>query len=540
MDKSTPENQPITEDQIAAAEHLAAVEFTTAERKQMTGGIEELVEGYRKLRSVELPNGLPPAVLFRPTLSRGLEAQAGISSKASATNTLPARDLPLPEKDEDIAFASLSNLSAWIRSGSLSSERLTGIYLDRLERFGPMLNCTVTLTKERAIEAARRADRELREGRSRGPLHGIPWGAKDLFDTAGIPTEWGAEPFRGRVPKKDAAVVRSLDEAGAVLVAKLSLGALAYGDIWNGGLTRNPWDLEEGSSGSSAGSAAATAAGLVGFSLGTETMGSIVSPSLRCGTTGLRPTFGRVPRTGAMALCWSFDKIGPICRTVRDTWLVLSAIAGSEPGDLDSVDLPLTLPSSFTPQGLRVGYRPEWFQSDQATDSDRRVLGFLREAGVELVKIDLPDLPYEQIMLLVYTEAAAAFEELTLTDSDDTLAWQDAEAWPNTFRMSRFIPAIEYVQAQRFRRKVMEIMDRLFGEVDAVVGPAHVESLLYITNGTGHPSLTIRAGFDDAGKPQGINLYGRLYEEGTLAALGSLLEERLGVWDRRPSLSTEA
>lgn len=512
---------------IEHAETLAGVSFTPKEREQMLRTIGELIEGYRKRRSVGLPNELPPAVLFRPLQPAPRRRRA---------DDAPAIRYPLafPESDEDIAFAPVSNLSDWIRSGRLSSERLTEIYLERLERLGPSLNCTVTLTKERARDAARRADRELRTGTYRGPLHGVPWGAKDLFDTAGIRTTWGAEPYRERIPDTDAAVVRALDAAGAVLVAKLSLGALAYGDIWYGGQTKSPWDLRDGSSGSSAGSAAATAAGLVAFSLGTETMGSIVSPSLRCGTAGLRPTFGRVPRTGAMALCWSFDKIGPICRTVDDTILVLRAIAGHDEGDLDSVDLPLQRAANLSPEGLRVGYRREWFEGGEATRIDRAVLEAVKELGATLVEIDLPDLPYEQVMVLIYTEAAAAFEEITLSDADDTLAWQDDEAWPNTFRMARFIPAVEYVQAQRFRRLLMQLMDDVFGSVDLILGPPHVEDLVYITNATGHPSLTIRSGIDDSGKPHGINIMGRLYEEGELAAFGALVEQRLGVWSKRP------
>ena len=524
------------------AEKLAAVSYTQAERDQIVRTIGELIDGYVKLRSVPIPNELPPAVLFRPIAPAVHAANtpaAGHGSSGTAMGRAlptPRYRLPLPGSDEDIAFAPVANLAEWIRSGALSSLRLTEIYLDRLERFSPTLNCTITLTRERALKAAKRADEELHSGIDRGPLHGIPWGAKDLFDTAGIATTYGAEPYRDRVPTADAAVVRSLDAAGAVLVAKLSLGALAYNDIWFGGQTKNPWDVAEGSSGSSAGSAAATAAGLVGFSLGTETMGSIVSPSLRCGTAGLRPSFGRVPRTGAMALCWSFDKIGPICRTVDDTMLVLEAIAGHDEGDLDSIDLPVDRAAGFSAEGLRVGYRGSWFEAKEATEADRTALAALRDLGAELVELDLPDLPYEQIMLLVYAEAAAAFEELTLSDTDDTLSWQDDEAWPNTFRMSRFIPAIEYVQAQRFRRVLMQLMDGVFSEVAVIVSPQQVESLVYATNATGHPSLTLRAGFDESGKPHGINLWGRLYDEGTLTALGALLEERLGVWERRPEL----
>lgn len=537
---------------IEHAEKLAAVEFTPRERSQMIEGIGRLVEGYRARRSVTLANDLSPAVLFRPasgidaptegtpsTIERapGTPKGARPPQPTARRGTNPPRyPAALPESDEDIAYAPVANLSEWIRTRRLSSTHLTEIYLERLERLGPPLECLVTLTPERALRAARRADEEIRTGRYRGPLHGIPWGAKDLFDTAGIPTTWGAEPFRNRVPELDAAVVRSLDAAGAVLIAKLSLGALAYGDIWFGGRTRNPWDPSQGSSGSSAGSAAATAAGLVAFSLGTETMGSIISPSLRCGVTGLRPTFGRVPRTGSMALCWSFDKIGPICRTVDDAFTVLSAIAGADAGDPDSVALPLVRPEPDAVRGLRVGYRPAWFEGEEANASDHALLSELRSLGARLVEIELPDLPYEQIMVLVYAEAAAAFEELTLDGSDDTLAWQEAEAWPNIFRTSRLIPAVEYIQMQRFRRLLMQLMSSLFGQVDLIVSPGQVEEMVLITNATGHPSLTLRSGFDEKGRPVGTNLFGRLYEEGTLAAFGAVLEERLALWQRRPGL----
>ncbi len=331
-------------------------------------------------------------------------------------------------------------------------------------------------------------------------------------------------------------MVRRLDEAGAVLVAKLTLGALAYGDIWFGGRTNNPWKLDQGSSGSSAGSAAATAAGLVGFSLGTETLGSIVTPCMRCGTTGLRPTFGRVPRTGAMALCWSLDKIGPICRSVEDCLLVLDAINGADPGDPASLDEPLAFSGSQPVHGVRVGYAPAWFEGERASDHDRVALEALRRSGVELVEVELPQWPYGTLLTILRVEATACHEDMTLKNRDDELVWQEPRAWPNTFRQTRFAPAVEYVQAQRFRRLVMEMMAERMQELDAVISPSFAGSLLLITNNTGHPSLTVRSGFRDDGTPTGITLWGHLFDEGTLGRLGLALERELGVWDRRPSL----
>jgi Asp-tRNA(Asn)/Glu-tRNA(Gln) amidotransferase A subunit family amidase len=330
--------------------------------------------------------------------------------------------------------------------------------------------------------------------------------------------------------------VQRLDEAGAVLVGKLTLGALAYGDIWFDGRTNNPWNLEQGSRGSSAGPAAAAAAGLVGFALGTETYGSIVSPCMRCGTTGLRPTFGRVARTGAMTLCWSLDKIGAICRTVEDCALVLSAINGADPGDPSSLEVPFEFDAGRPAKGLRVGYHAKWFAGEKVSDAERRVPDAATRAGLELVEIDLPDWPYDALLTALRVEAAAAFEELTLGNRDDELKWQEPEAWPNTFRQTRFAPAIEYVQAQRFRRQVMQMMARKRRGVSAILSPSYAGSLLLITNNTGHPSLTLRCGFRDDRTPRGITLWGRLFDEGTLCRIGMALEKELNVWDQRPPM----
>lgn len=524
----SPQIPEITVDTLAESQKLTAVELTESERAQIVETINDDLERYRARRAVTLANDVAPATIFDPRLPGERFTQRALLVPSDAD---PG---PVPGDDRDIAYAPVSALSRWIEQRRLSSERLTRIYLDRLDRIGPALECVVTLTPQRALPQARRADAEIAAGRYRGPLHGIPWGAKDLFDTDGIRTSWGATPYKDRVPDRDAAVVRRLDEAGAVLVAKLTLGAIAYGDIWFGGRTNNPWKLDQGSSGSSAGSAAATAAGLVGFALGTETLGSIVSPCMRCGTTGLRPTFGRVSRAGAMALCWSLDKVGPIARRAEDCALVLSVINGHDDADPASIDIPFSFDATRPVRGLRVGYDPAWFEGEGANDLDRAGLDAARRAGLDLVEVGLPDLPYGTLMTILIVEAAAAFEELTLTDRDDHLVWQEPEAWPNTFRRARFAPAIEYVQAQRFRRQVMEMMAQRLQRLDALISPSYAGSLLLITNNTGHPSLTLRCGFKEDGTPHGITLWGRRFDEGTLCRIGMALEEELGVWDRRP------
>lgn len=530
MQETEPEiASDITLQTIAEAEKLAGVTFTRGERKLILQGMAEEVQRLLARRSLDLPNGLAPAPLFDPRLPDMVfdEPQRPLVRSNDVVDTLPQRE-------EDIAFAPVTKLSRWIERRELSSVDLTRLYLERLKRIGPELECIITLTEDLALSQAQRADEELAAGISRGPLHGIPWGAKDLFDTAGIGTSWGAAPHRHRVPETDATVVERLDRAGAVMVAKLTLGALAYGDIWFGGKTRNPWNIEQGSSGSSAGPAAATAAGLVGFGLGTETLGSIVSPCMRCGTTGLRPTFGRVARTGAMALCWSLDKIGPIARTVEDCLLVLDAINGADIGDPSSLDMPLNFDARRSVRGLRLGYDPAWFEEDGATALDHRALDAARQAGLRLVRIELPDWPYQTLMTILTVEAAAAFEELTLTNRDDELLWQEPEAWPNIFRQTRLTPAIEYVQAQRFRRMVMEMMADRFADVDAIISPSFAGALLLITNCTGHPSLTIRCGLTEGGRPHGITLIGPLFDEGTLCNIGMALEGELDVWHERP------
>ena len=543
-------DQPaITVETIAAAERLAGVDFSAAERTQMLARIDEQLDWLRARRRFAPDNGMGPATVFDPRLP-GMD----IPQQGGGFTPSDEPPPPLPEGDADIAFAPLTMLAGWLRQGAITSSRLTSIYLERLESIGARLECVVTMTRDLAIAQAREADREIAAGRYRGPLHGVPWGAKDLLDTAGIATTWGAAPYRDRVAVRDAAVVRRLRDAGAVLIAKTTLGALADGDIWFDGRTRNPWHWREGSSGSSAGSASATAAGLVGFAIGSETLGSIVGPCERCGVTGLRPTFGRVSRDGAMALSWSLDKIGPICRNVEDTALVLDTLNGYDAEDPGSIDMPFAFDAGRSVKGLRLGFSPAWFEGSQATDVDRGALRAAREVGLELVEITLPDLPYDSLMTILNVDCAAAFEDLTLSGRDDLLRRQDNGAWPNLFRAAHLIPAVAYVQAERLRRAVMTAMAGVFSGIDAMIGSTPEGSMLTITNFTGQPSLTLPAGFIErpllgdgalssdapptsAGvhrMPQGITLWGRLFDEGTLCAIGMALEAAFAMGDRRP------
>ena len=538
-----PEVSPAT---FAEAEKLVQLEMTAADRATAAGNwrmqMAPLLERRTGPRKIELEAALAPATLWNPALP------AFVKVRQSGNHFVRSNDpeVALPEGEEAIAFAPVWQLSRWIESRKLTSTRLTEIYLRRLERYNTQLHCVITLTREHALVLAGKADAEIAAGKYRGSLHGIPWGAKDLLDTAGIPTTYGAEPFRDRVPAMDATVTERLNAAGAVLVAKLSLGALALNDIWFGGQTMNPWLLEEGSSGSSAGPGAAVGAGLVGFAIGSETGGSIVSPSMRCGVTGLRPTFGRVPRTGAMTLCWSLDKLGPMARSVEDTIMVLNAISGPDGHDVASVPSELAFDATESVNGLRVGYFPKWMKEDPATDVDRAALQAVKKAGMVPVEVSIPDWPYDSLNLILFAEGAAAFEELTLSHKVDELKAQVPDAWPNCFRQARFLSAVDFVQADRFRRKV----------ADLLLVPSLRDEMLVITNNTGHPSLTLRAGFVEVAEarsdwapdpkhplpkfspkrrvPHGVTLIGRLFDEGTLAQAGMALEREFGVAGEHP------
>jgi len=546
----------ITIKDIEGAERLLGIAYTIREREQMAGNLAGQIESARQRRGVPLANTVPMATRFDPRLPSfrmpAVEGPLRFSSPSGAS---------VPDDEEDIAFAPVTALSDWIASGALTSRRLTEIYLARIAAIGPKLECFAMVTPELALAEADAADALTRGGVNLGPLHGIPYGLKDLFDTKGIVTGWGAEPFQERLPDADATIVKKLRAAGAVLLGKTTLGALAYNDIWYGGQTRNPWNLNEGSSGSSAGSASATAAGLCAFAIGTETLGSITSPSQRCGTTGLRPTFGRVSRAGGMALCWSLDKVGAICRSVEDTAMVVAAINGGDAADRSSIDAPFHFDAEAGIAGMRLGYLLEAF-GEGANEVDQAALAAARRLGIKIVEVSLPELPYGALMNIVYAEAAAAFEDLTLTNLDDTLTWQEDGAWPNTFRKARFLSAVDHVQLDRLRYQVMLALDGLFSKVDALIGPFMTGPMLIASNFTGHPCLHLRSGFLDVGSrseaslgagklttgeadtsgktyavPQGISLWGRLFEEGPILNLGMALERELDVATRRPSLA---
>jgi Asp-tRNA(Asn)/Glu-tRNA(Gln) amidotransferase A subunit family amidase len=546
---------PVTSATFAEAEKLAQVAFTPAQRDQAAASWRQSMAPYLERRTGPRKFAFaptdPPALVWNPMLPGVVPAVSRDRFVRS-----PADMAPLPASDDDIAFAPVSQLSRWIESRQLTSARLTRIYLDRIARLGGKVNAIITLTADHARERAAQADREIGTGKYRGPLHGIPYGVKDLLDTAGIATTWGAEPFRNRIPAADSVVVKRLDAAGAVLIAKLSLGAFALNDIWFGGQTMNPWLLEEGASGSSAGPGAATAAGLVAFAIGSETDGSIVSPSMRCGVTGLRPTFGRVARTGAMTLCWSLDKLGPMARSVEDTLLILRAIAGPDAGDPSSVSSHLDYDATGPVTGLKIGYLPQWMKEAPATDVDRAAIDTIRSLGMIPTEVTLPDWPFASMMPILFAEGAAAFEELTLSNQMDALRMQAKDAWPNLFRQARFFSAVDTVQADRMRRRVALEMARIFTGVDLLLVPSLRDEQLTITNFTGHPSLTLRAGFVQVSEarsdwapdpahplpkfspprrvPHGVTLVGRLFDEGTLGRAGVALERAFAVAGQRP------
>src|SRR6266508_2519935 len=547
---------PVSAATFAEAEKLVQVTMRPADRElaasSWSRSLAPLLERRTGPRKVALEPDVAPAAVWTPSLidTRGAPTRdAFVRSRASAT--------PLPTGDDEIAFAPVTQLSRWIEQKQITSDRLTRIYLQRIDALDSKLRSVITKTADHALAQAKQADAEIAAGRYRGPLHGIPYGIKDLLDTAGIATTYGAEPFRTRVPAADSVVVRRLTEAGAVLVAKLSLGALALNDIWFGGQTMNPWLHEEGASGSSAGPGAATAAALVGFSIGSETGGSIIAPSMRCGVTGLRPTFGRVARTGAMTLCWSLDKLGAMTRSVEDAMLVLQAISGPDAGDPSSVSSRLDFDAAAPVRGLKVGYIKKWMNESPATDVDRAAMETIKKLKMEMREVTLPDWPYSSLMPILFAEGAAAFEELALNNELGSLKAQVKDAWPNLFRQARFLSAVDFVQADRLRRKVALEMARVFRDVDVLMVPSLRDEQLTITNFTGHPSLTLRAGFVQVSEarsdwapdpanplpkfnpprrvPHGITIIGRLFCDGLIGRVGMALEREFGVVGERPA-----
>jgi len=583
------ETGKVNKDMIEQAAAIADVAIAPEYRDAMLNALNQRVAGYEAIYKLHIDNSVAPALDFNPTLPSMKFSAAKLPMRMSAAPAVAARGVP--KNIEDVCFATVRELSELIHTRKVSSAALAEMYLGRLKRLDPKLLCVITLTEERAKNSAKQADADLVKGRDRGPLHGLPWGAKDLLAVKGYPTTWGAGGFEHQALDYDATVVQRLDKAGAVLIAKLTLGALAQGDRWFGGMTRNPWNLEQGSSGSSAGPSSATAAGCVAFSIGSETLGSISSPSTRCGCTGLRPTFGRVPRTGAMALSWSMDKLGPICRAAEDCALVLNAIYGPDGGDRTVRNAAFNWNAQLDWRKLRIGYlkddfegrppqppaaaapekpesemtdeekkrreearqRQEMFRARSEYDRrfDKAALEKFAAMGVKMTPMKLPELPWQAISPLLQAEAAAAFDELTRSGRDKLLTEQAPGDWPNTFRAARFIPAVEYIQANRARMLGIEAMAKIFDQFDVIVAPTN-SSQLVITNLTGHPSLILPNGFrgDDApafttqgggnyggpGTPVSLTFLGQLYGEAKLLAFARAYQEATGFHKKHPSL----
>lgn len=519
----------ITRENVQAAETLIGLDFSDAKIDMMLPGLKSQLADYHALRAFPLSNSVFPAMQFNP-LPSGFKFE---TERRKFRPGSPGK-VRLPANPDDLAFYSISELAALIKSRQLTSEKLTRFYLDRLKQYGPKLECVVTLIEDQALQQARSRDAELAAGHYRGPLHGIPYGAKDLLATKGVPTTWGAAPYTNQVFERDATVIERLDRAGAVLVAKTTLGELAMGEVWFGGKTRNPWNLKDGSSGSSAGSCAATAAGLLPFAIGTETLGSIVSPCDRCGDTGLRPSYGRVSRTGAMALSWSMDKIGPICRSADDCALVFNAIYGPDGIDPTLYDAPFNYDAKLNLKTLRIGYLKSDFEHEtgERKTNAAAALKQLSDSGINLIPVELPDYPVDNISFLLSTEGAAAFEDLTRTGCDEELKSQADWSWPNTFRKKRFVPAVEYIQAQRIRYLLIQETAKIFEKVDLVVAPPFAGKGLLISNLTGNPCVVVPDGFAKNGTPTSICFIGRLFGEGELLAVAKQYQDATD-WHRK-------
>jgi len=504
---------------VLSAEKLSGLHFTENERDSLLSGLNDLKGQYEELRKLNFPNHIAYPLYFRP--NAGNISNIRVKSQVTYSN----QNLKRPQNVEDMAFYTVAQLGYLLRTQQVTALELTEMYLKRLKKFGPQLECVVTLTEKRALDQAARADLEIAAGQYRGPLHGIPYGAKDLLSIAGYTTTWGAAPYKNQIINETAEIIKRLDQAGAVCLAKLTLGALAWGDVWYGGKTRNPWNLEQGSSGSSAGPASATAAGLVAFAIGSETWGSIVSPSTRCGVTGLRPSFGTVSRTGAMALSWSMDKLGPITRSVEDCAIVHNLIRGPDNFDLSVVDVPFSYNYEADFSKIKIGYIKSAFEDSSTSQNDKNVLEIMKSLGAELIPVDLPEFPTRALSFVLSAEAAAAFDELTRSDGDDMLVRQIKNAWPNEFRAARFIPAVEYIQANRARSILNQQMAELMNAVDIYICPSFWGDNLLRTNLSGHPCVVLPNGFNDQGSPTSISFIGKLYEDGLLLAVAKAYQD---------------
>jgi Asp-tRNA(Asn)/Glu-tRNA(Gln) amidotransferase A subunit family amidase len=522
----------ITVENIQHASNIIGLEFTVAEKDSMIEELQNNREAYQGIRDLELENSIPPALNFNP-----IPAGRTFDKTDQPNNWGIPQNVTLPDKRTDLAFYTVEELASLIKQQKISSVELTTFFLDRIDQYDDTLEAIVTVTEELALEQAKKMDRELANGNYRGPLHGIPYGLKDLFAVKGYKTTWGATPYKDQQINETATVAKRLEEAGAVLIAKTTLGALAYGDVWFGGTTKNPWNLEQGSSGSSAGSAAGTSAGLFPFAIGTETWGSIISPSNRTGTTGLRPTFGRISRHGAMALSWSMDKVGPITRSVKDAALVFEAIHGPDGKDQSVFNLPFNYKSGVNLGDLKIGYLESAFKSDYNNrQRDSLTLAKLEALGAELVPIELPDYPVSDLSFILTAEGAAAFDQLTLGNRDDEMVRQGTSAWPNLFRSARFIPAVEYLQANRARQVLIQKMDSVMQKVDMYVSPTFGGSNLLLTNLTGHPSVIVPNGFTDEGQPTSITFVGDLFDEGLILGVSQKYQQATDFHTQHPEM----
>ena len=513
------DSEKIVKRHLQSTENLLGLEFTDSERDSILPDLVDLRGRYKDLRKLELPNHVVFPLYFQPQLP-GFQIPSG-NDQYQFQEIVTSR----PDNLEECAFMTVGELAYLIRTQHVTSEELTLMYLDRLKRYGLELECVISLTKELALKQARRADKEIGSGYYRGPLHGIPYGAKDLLAVPGYRTTWGATPYQEQIIDETATVIDKLEAAGAVLIAKLTLGALAWGDVWFGGKTRNPWDLKQGSSGSSAGPGSATAAGLVAFSIGSETWGSIVSPSTRNGVTGLRPTFGTVSRAGAMALSWTMDKLGPMCRSVADCALIYNIIRGSDNLDRSVIDVPFQVPRLNQIENLRVAYVESAFKDTSTKENDKAVLEILKSLGLNLIPIELPEFPVKALSFILSAEAAAAFDELTRSNRDDELVRQMRMAWPNVFRKARYIPAVEYIQANRARILLNEKMNKLFESIDVYIVPSFWSDNLLRTNLSGHPCVVLPNGFDKNGSPTSISFIANLYKDGNAIAVAQVYQD---------------
>jgi len=525
------ENQPITTNVIHHAQSLLGLEFTEAEADSMLFDVTDNRRNFEEIRKVSINNEVAPAVTFNPL-------PIGFTFDKTPSKFTPSLTsaVKLPVNKSDLAFMSVRELAELIRTKQISSLELTQFFLERLKTYDKQLACVITLTEDLAIQQAKKADAEIAKGKYRGLLHGIPYGAKDLLAKKGYKTTWGSVPFKDQVLDYDATVITRLEEAGAVLCAKLTLGELAWGDVWFGGTTKNPWNLKRGSSGSSAGSASSVSAGLLPFAIGSETLGSIVSPSSECGTTGLRPSFGRVPRTGAMALSWSMDKLGPICRTVEDCAIVFNAIKGTDGKDLSTIDASFSFNGNRKDlKGIRIAYLKKDFDRNYPTKTqDSLSLVTLRKLGAELIPLELPNYPVGDMTIILSAEAATAFDELTRNGKDDTMVRQIKNAWPNSFRASRFIPAVEYLQANRLRTKLIQEMETKLKDIDVYISPAFGNANLTLTNLSGHPCVVLPNGFRPEGRPTSITFMGKLFGEGKLLEVAKIYQDATDFHKKHP------